>query len=222
MIERSKSCPRVWFRPRGVHTVPRLPGCGEVEEAFRTLPERYLGAEPGFDATYHVRLGDVGHTWEVRATDARRPRAQGRHRAASPTSSSAPTPATWLALREGELSGIEAFSQRRLRARGDLDLAVAFEGLFRLPERPPAAAALHDVPVARQRIADRRRSRGDGPDVLLLHGLGATKTSFFDTAAALRHEGYRVHAIDLPGFGSSSKPASRPTPRAGSPRPSST
>jgi hypothetical protein len=41
---------------------------GEVEAAFRSLPERYLGVEPGFDATYHVRLRDVGHTWEVRAT----------------------------------------------------------------------------------------------------------------------------------------------------------
>ena len=42
----------------------------EVQEAFRTLPTRYLGAEPGFDATYHVRLGDVGHTWEIRCTSA--------------------------------------------------------------------------------------------------------------------------------------------------------
>ena len=47
---------------------------------------------------------------------------------------------------------------------------------------------------------------GEGPDVLLLHGLGATKTSFFDTAAALSGS-YRVHALDLPGFGGSSKPA---------------
>src|SRR5438132_1441811 len=39
-----------------------------VEAAFRSLPGRYLGAEPGFDATFHIRLGDVGHTWEVRAT----------------------------------------------------------------------------------------------------------------------------------------------------------
>ena len=41
---------------------------GEVQEAFRTLPERYLGAERDFDATYHIRLGDIGHTWEVRCT----------------------------------------------------------------------------------------------------------------------------------------------------------
>ena len=37
-----------------------------VEEAFASLPVRYLGAEPGFDATFQVRLGDVGRTWEVR------------------------------------------------------------------------------------------------------------------------------------------------------------
>jgi pimeloyl-ACP methyl ester carboxylesterase len=46
--------------------------------------------------------------------------------------------------------------------------------------------------------------------VLLLHGLGATKASFYDTAAALSRDGYRVHALDLPGFGSSSKPATGP------------
>jgi pimeloyl-ACP methyl ester carboxylesterase len=42
--------------------------------------------------------------------------------------------------------------------------------------------------------------------VLCIHGLGATKASFFDMAAALTAGGYRVHALDLPGFGSSSKP----------------
>jgi pimeloyl-ACP methyl ester carboxylesterase len=47
---------------------------------------------------------------------------------------------------------------------------------------------------------------GQGPDVLLLHGLGGTRASMFETAAKLsRH--YRIHAPDLPGFGSSSKPA---------------
>jgi pimeloyl-ACP methyl ester carboxylesterase len=51
---------------------------------------------------------------------------------------------------------------------------------------------------------------GEGPDVILLHGLGATKSSFFDTAASLSRAGYRVHALDLPGFGSSSKPPLAP------------
>ncbi len=59
------------------------------------------------------------------------------------------------------------------------------------------------------RPADQRISTltiGHGPDVLLLHGLGGTRASLFATAAALGQR-YRVHAPDLPGFGSSSKPA---------------
>jgi pimeloyl-ACP methyl ester carboxylesterase len=115
--------------------------------------------------------------------------------------------ATWCALRQGELSGIEAFSQRRLYARGDLDLAVGFEGLFRLPSGRPPLLRIHDVPVGRLRLST--LTMGEGPDLLLLHGLGGAKSSFFDTAAALSRR-YRVHAIDLPGFGGSSKPATAP------------
>ena len=33
-----------------------------VEAGFRSLPQRYLGAEPGFDATWRIVLGDIGHT----------------------------------------------------------------------------------------------------------------------------------------------------------------
>jgi pimeloyl-ACP methyl ester carboxylesterase len=175
----------------------------EVQEAFRTLPSRYLGAEAGFDATYHVRLGDVGHTWEVRCTThGARVRAGATRR--KPDVTIGTDAETWLALRQGELSGVEAFSQRRLYARGDLDLAVGFEGLFRLPNGRPPLLRIHDVPARGQRVST--LTMGEGPDLLLLHGLGGAKSSFFDTAAALSHR-YRVHAMDLPGFGGSSKPS---------------
>jgi pimeloyl-ACP methyl ester carboxylesterase len=174
----------------------------EVERAFRSLPERYLGAPPGFDATWHVLLGDVGRSWEVRCTvHGARVRAGITRR--RPDVTIGTDADTWLRLREGELSGIEAFSQRRLYARGNLDLAVAFEGLFRLPSGRPPLLRVHEVPVGRHRIST--LTMGTGPDVLLLHGLGGTKASFFDTAADLARHGYRVHALDLPGFGSSSK-----------------
>src|SRR5204862_3860404 len=114
---------------------------------------------------------------------------------------------TWLELREGQLSGVETFSQRRLYARGDLDLAVGFEGLFRLPSGRPPLLRIHDVPVGRIKLST--LTMGAGPDMLMLHGLGATKASFFDTAAALSRD-YRVHVLDLPGFGGSSKPATAP------------
>ncbi len=175
----------------------------EVERAFRSLPERYLGAPAGFDATWHLRLGDIGRSWEIHCTThGARVRAgmSGRR----PDATIGTDAATWMALREGELNGIEAFSQRRLYARGNLDLAVGFEGLFRLAGGRPPLLRIHDVPVGRLRIST--LTMGDGPDVVLIHGLGATKSSLFDTAATLSRAGYRVHALDLPGFGGSSKP----------------
>src|SRR3954451_12570862 len=144
-----------------------------VADAFHTLPARYLGAEPGFDATYHVRLGDIGRSWEIRCTAiGARVRAGASRR--TPDVVIGTDAETWLQLRQGELSGVEAFSQRRLYARGDLDLAVGFEGLFRLPSGRPPLLKIHHVPVGRLKLST--LTIGRGPDMLLLHGLGATKS----------------------------------------------
>jgi pimeloyl-ACP methyl ester carboxylesterase len=180
----------------------------EVDRGFRSLPERYLGAAPGFDATFHVRLGDVGHTWEVRCTThgARVRKGITRRRPDVVIGTDA---RTWQALREGEFSGIEAFSQRRLYATGDLDLAVGVEGMFRLPNGRPPLQRLREVAVSDD-VRVSTVTMGEGRDVILIHGLGATKTSFYFTAAALARAGYRVHAVDLPGFGGSSKPVPGP------------
>ena len=174
---------------------------------INSLPDRYLGAEPGFDATYHLRLGDVGRTWEIRLTETRASVREGITRR-RPDVTIGTDSETWLRLREGAVSGIEAFSQRELYARGDLDLAVGFEGRFARPGGRPPLLRLHDVRLPGRTV--RTLTMGEGPDdVLLLHGLGATKSSFFETAAALAPF-YRVHAIDLPGFGGSSKPPMAP------------
>jgi pimeloyl-ACP methyl ester carboxylesterase len=184
----------------------RLQRLADVEAAFRTLPDRYLGADAGFDATYHVKLGDLGHTWEVRCTThgARVRKGVSRRQ---PDVAISTDSATWLALRQGEMSGIEAFERRQLGVRGNLDYAVGFEGMFRLPGGRPPLLQIRDVPVGRHHVSS--LTMGHGPDVLLLHGLGGTRASLFETAAALSQR-YRVHAPDLPGFGSSSKPARAP------------
>jgi pimeloyl-ACP methyl ester carboxylesterase len=174
-----------------------------VDAAFRSLPDRYLGSHENFDATYHVRLGDLGHTWEVRCT---RHGARVRNGATrrKPDVTLTTDSDTWMRLREGEFSGVEAFQRRMLAVRGNLDHAVAFEGMFRLPTGRPPLLQIRDVPVGRHRVST--LTMGEGPDMLLLHGLGGTRASLFETAAALSRR-YRVHAPDLPGFGSSSKPA---------------
>jgi pimeloyl-ACP methyl ester carboxylesterase len=176
----------------------------EVDRAFSSLSERYLGAPEGFDATWHVVLGDLGRCWEIRCTaDHARVRAGLTRRQADVVlRTDAPT---WLELRQGAISGIEAFSERRLQVRGSLDVALALGGLFRLADGRPPLLRVHDVLAGRARIST--LTMGNGPDVLLLHGLGSSKASFLDTAAALSRSGYRVHALDFPGFGSSSKAA---------------
>jgi pimeloyl-ACP methyl ester carboxylesterase/putative sterol carrier protein len=174
--------------------------------ALQSLPQRYLGAPEGFDATFEIRLGDAGRSWEVRA------RADRCEVHPSPTRKPdvviGTDSATWLALREGRLSGLDAFSQRRLYARGDLDLAIGFEGLFRLPGGRAPLLRVTDVETGPARVST--LIAGDGHEhVICLHGLGSAKASFFETVAALAGE-HTVHAIDLPGFGASAKPARAP------------
>jgi len=174
-----------------------------ARDAFSSLGERYLGAEPGFDATFEIRLGDVGRSWQVRA----RPERCDVHSSPvrEPDVVIGTDAATWLALREGRLSGLDAFASRRLYARGDLDLALRFESLFRLPSGRPPLVRLADVELPAATVS--ALVSGDGPEqVVCLHGLGSNKTSFFETISALSPEA-TVHALDLPGFGTSSKPA---------------
>jgi pimeloyl-ACP methyl ester carboxylesterase len=189
--------------PRGSSVSLQAQRVRRTEEAFRSLPSRYLGADPDFDATFQIRLGDVGRTWEVRA--------QGEHCHVRTSATREPDvvigsdAATWVGLREGGLSGLDAFAQRRLYARGDLDLALGFEGLFHLPGDRPPLLQVTDVEIPGATI--RSLVAGDGPEpVVCLHGLGSNKASFFETVSALTPD-HTVHAIDLPGFGGSSKPA---------------
>jgi pimeloyl-ACP methyl ester carboxylesterase len=178
----------------------------EVEAAFASLPERYLGADSDFRASYRIELDDLGVSWAVELDE------QGCEVTVSPKRDPdvviGTDAATWLELRQGKLSGLDAFRSRRLWARGNLDLAVAFEGYFQLPNGRPPLLHIHEVRAGRARIST--LTAGDGIEtVILIHGLGSNKTSFFETVSALTPR-YTVHAIDLPGFGSSSKPLRAP------------
>src|SRR3954467_12313295 len=177
-----------------------------VEDAFATLPERYLGADPGFSASYRIELDDLGLSWAVELDETSCRVTVSPER--DPDVVIGTDAETWLELREGQLSGLDAFRSRRLWARGNLDMAVAFEGFFQRPYGRPPLLRIHEVRAGKARIST--LTAGDGIEtVILIHGLGSNKTSFFETISALTPE-YTVHAIDLPGFGSSSKPLRAP------------
>jgi len=175
-----------------------------VDDAMRTLPDRYLGTHRGFDATYKIRLADLGRMWEIRCTSTDifvRPGAGSRR----PTVTLTTDADTWLALRGGEINGFTAFWERRLAVRGNLDDAVSLESLFALPDGRAPLMRRHQIALPIGSLST--LEIGDGPPVVLIHGLGATKSSWLDLAASLVQAGHRVLVPDLPGFGASSKPA---------------
>jgi pimeloyl-ACP methyl ester carboxylesterase len=100
---------------------------------------------------------------------------------------------------------MEAFRARRLRVRGNLHLGVGFLA---------ATSGMTEPGRLRfERVRTRSHelsilSAGQGHPVVCLHGLGGTKASFLSTVSALAPAGHRVIAVDLPGFGESSKPLS--------------
>ena len=177
-----------------------------VQEAFAELPDRYLGAPEGFDATFQIRLGDVGRTWEVRTCGDRcevRPSPTREPDVVIGTDAS-----TWLALREGRASGLDAFSRRRLYARGDLDLALGFEGLFDLPGGRAPLLRIDEVETSHGRITTLIAGSGD-EHVICLHGLGSTSRRS-SRPSPPSPATTRSTRSTCPGFGSSAKPARAP------------
>jgi len=109
---------------------------------------------------------------------------------------------TWQRLAEDLRGGMEAFQAGRLTVRRDLHLGVGFLAAT-APDIGPGRLCFRHVKTSVTEIS--YMEAGDGPPVVMLHGLGATKASFLPTVAALT-ESHRAIALDLPGFGDSGKP----------------
>ena len=115
---------------------------------------------------------------------------------------------TWRAINEGRLSGIEAFARRRLTLRGSIEKALLFEPLFERPDAGGFRYTLERVSLGGIEMSALFGGDESAPPLLLVHGLGATKASWLPVVPELARR-HRVVAIDLPGFGSSSKPRGR-------------
>jgi pimeloyl-ACP methyl ester carboxylesterase len=154
--------------------------------------------DPG--AVVRLEVTD-GNSWDVTLsrTDVELSRAGD----AEPASRLSADSRTWQRIADDVRGGMRAFHEGRLRARGNLHLGVGFLAATSGSTDPGRlrfgriASDHHDLAYA---------TAGQGPAVVCIHGLGGTKASFLSTVSALAPEGYRVIAIDLPGFGDSHKP----------------
>ncbi|MGZ6640393.1 MAG: alpha/beta fold hydrolase [Solirubrobacteraceae bacterium] len=113
---------------------------------------------------------------------------------------------TWAAIARDVRGGMQAFRTGRLTVRHNLHLGVGFlAATSGMTE--PGRLRFTTLDTAAGRISTAQA--GMGPTVVAIHGLGATKASFLPTLEALA-DGFRVVAIDLPGFGDSDKPLGAP------------
>jgi pimeloyl-ACP methyl ester carboxylesterase len=118
----------------------------------------------------------------------------------NPDTSITGSAATLRALATGADSGVDAFLDGRIVVRGNLALSLRMAGLW---SDAPGSLTARDVEAHGVRTF--AIEAGQGPAVVLLHGLGATNASMLTTFRELARD-HRVIAPDLPGFGDSAKP----------------
>ncbi len=113
---------------------------------------------------------------------------------------------TWMRIVAQPTAALGAYLSGRLSVRRNLHVGVGFL----------AATSGATYPAGlRFRYISTRSARlsiveaGQGPPLLAIHGLGATKGSFLPTLVNLSAR-FRVIAFDLPGFGDSEKPIGAP------------
>jgi pimeloyl-ACP methyl ester carboxylesterase len=154
-----------------------------------------------------VRLSVPGQgDWDARLSDSELLLAPPRESDEPDTVISADA-ATWESIADDVRGGMRAFRARRLHMRGSLHLGVGFLAATAGPDEP-GRLTFERLRTRSGRVSI--LSAGSASQTLLcLHGLGATKASFLPTVAALA-DGYRVVAMDLPGFGESDKPIGAP------------
>jgi pimeloyl-ACP methyl ester carboxylesterase len=192
-----------------VGKVSRVPTPDVVRERVRSLPRRFRGESAnGLVAEWDLRVGGQEFTIAVRNHRCTVSDGPG----ASPATVITTDPATWVAIDDGALTGGDAFFARNLDVRGNLDLAVRLQTLFRPYRRARKPTDLDQVEVQAGGVRLSCYVMGRGTPMLLLHGLGGSKGTLLPILSALADR-YRLVVPDLPGHGESEKQASDHSPR---------
>ena len=169
-----------------------------------SLPERWLEDRFQSAGRWRIRVGRAARDVIVTSSGASVEKTNGKVDAEIQTD-----PDTWRAMDAGEMSGVEAFVERKLTVRGSIERALHFEPMFDRPEAGGMRYTMEEVAIGRgTKISALVAGSADAEPLLLIHGLGATKASWLTVVPQLART-YRVIVIDLPGFGRSSKPIGR-------------
>lgn len=112
-------------------------------------------------------------------------------------------PAAWKRVASDLAGGLAEHSSGRLAVRRNMHIGVGFLAAVGARRKDGRKLRFSRVKTRHGKLAI--QEVGDGPPVLMLHGLGGTKISFLPTQAALAPD-FRTIAVDLPGFGDSDKP----------------
>ena len=120
-----------------------------------------------------------------------------------PDATIAAAPDAWTRVASDLVGGLAEHESGRLAVRRNLHIGVGF--LASVGARRADGRKLRFSRVKTEHGTLAVQEAGDGPPVLMLHGLGGTKISFLPTQAALAQD-FRTIAVDLPGFGDSDKP----------------
>ena len=179
---------------------------GELSLSLSSLTERYKGDPSGhLHARFRLRVGKTVRDVVVTPSTCHVSRPD---HSKTPDAEIKTTPETWFEMEAGKLSGIEAFARRELSVRGSIQQALLFEPLFVRPDAGRMTYTVERIQTGKIGISTFIAGPEDAPPLLLIHGLGATKASWLTVVPQLA-ERYRVYVVDLPGFGSSSKPRGR-------------
>jgi pimeloyl-ACP methyl ester carboxylesterase/putative sterol carrier protein len=174
---------------------------GSPVDLIEQLPSRFRAeVAPSQSMRFRLRVGRTCRDVVVADRRCRIEAASGE-----PDAEIATNPATWRAIDAGQMSGVEAFALRRLNVRGSIEKALLFEPMFERPQAGGFRYALQRVSLGGIEISALVAGDEGADPLVLIHGLGATKASWLPIVAELARR-HRVFAIDLPGFGSSSKP----------------
>jgi len=168
---------------------------------LRTLAGRYdpgVFREPTRRRTIALAVPDRG-AWEVvlSGDEAHLASPAGRADAVITAATS-----TWTRIAGDTRAALDAYLSGGLSVRRNLHVGVGFLAATS-GATGPARMRFRYLPTRNGLLSI--VEAGQGPPILAIHGLGATKGSFMPTVAALSDR-FRVIALDLPGFGDSDKP----------------